>query len=872
MSLLTIPLECLRLVLKILQDRKDTFTLSVLLRVNSYFCSATLPYLYSRALDSPAFYIPHLFTMVCSDHVKLLQTLLRQRPRELVSDLLDAAYDVYPERSEHTISNLHPDKVQGSEVTQTSPSGIDYLSLMHAFIFESVVYRPKSGCHPVQSINYPSRLAAYIFRSKTGDAADEYGDGLQDDSLLFPPMFKVGHTKRTEQFRYGALSGALRRELTWTICSAVFEQIQSLAIPLSDMARYLDSVERFQSLRHVIFIMDELLDLQNAGDHVLEPRLDREQCLARRDQQFRSMITFMQRHAALFPNQIQRVDCPVEHTWPNLTVCPEEVMSELKDCLPVMVNPKTIDNNNWQQITRQFKSTNLDSVSEISMLGSLARSGMSSFLTSQPTFLSRCRALESLVFNSPGPGSFKWAVKEKLAWKQFGAALAIAGGGRLPESITPPGELLPPLQRVTIATFGTFSDEIDDIAFAFGEILLELCAFTFALDEESEESIGFRAGNGWTLPRIRKLHLAIQHKRLLIDRDFYALGLGNKIESLSLEDKSTGYHCQDVYTCRPLQVPLPALKTVALQGWSALTFHPDTLHRVPNLESLHLGVFSYTTDHFIPPVQELLDSFQPMEDRGVGTSKKEGDVGHAADEDNSNSDVNDGSLSNVSLLSPLAQRRPRRTWDWYLPKLQTLKLTAEWAFMFEFRMLEGCQSLELLSLNIYADSEGRAHERQLTTQDFVRSAMSGTLESPIVQEQEQDVEDGKSRFLVAPAIQTVLLYGHWIVDDAALRAMYGTTFSNVVLVNESGISGYTLQTWLSTLHGLPKLREASCGLQPVEGEEQMPVPEETLRAHGLVPRPITSSTNSAGVPEKVFRFQGVIACWSFAKDMEKSQG
>ncbi|KAG0046311.1 hypothetical protein BGZ83_008510, partial [Gryganskiella cystojenkinii] len=846
----------------ILRGRKDTVTLSVLLRVNSYYCSVTLPYLYGRALESSLVFTSNRGVMVRSDHIKLLQTLLRQRPRELVSDLLNAAYDVYPEQPDETMANSNSDQVMESE-TLANQTKIDYLCFVRTFIFESVVYMPVSGFGGVatQSNDYPSRLSDHTFRSKTGDAVGEYGDGLRDDHLLFPPMFKVGHTKGAADFRYGALTGALRRDLTWTICSSVFEQVQSLAIPLSDMDRYLDSVERFHSLRSVTFIMDEMLDLRGFGYHVLEARLDQEQCLERRNQQFRSMFTFMQRHTALFPNQIQSADCPVERSWRRSTICPEEVMNELKDSLPVMVNPVSINNHNWQQITRKFKSTNLDSVKEIAILGMQARNCMKTFLASQPTFLSRCRALASLKLNSPGPGSFKWAVKEKLAWEQFGVTtLTIAGDDPLPKSTMPAPEPLLPLQRVDIAVNGKFTDEIDDIAFAFGNTLLELCAISFVANGASEGSNEFRAGIAWMLPRIQKLNLAIQHQRLLIDRDLYAIGLGDQIESLELQDRSLDYRYQDVYTCRPAHTTLPALKKVALLGWPALTFHPDTLHRVPNLESLHLGF----SNHFMPPVQELLASFQPMEERAFETTKEDGVVDQDGCKGSNDVDDSEGSLSQSAMLPHYAdQRRPRRTWDWYLPKLQSLNLTSEWAYMFEFRMLEGCPSLQYLSLNIFTDdvttgNEGRAYERRLTTHDFVRPGLCSALKSPNDQDQEQE-EFGKSKFLVAPAIQTVRLFGHWNVDDTTMRVMYGTTFSEATLVEESGVSGYTLQTWLSTLHGLPNLKKAFCGLQLDEQEH-----EETMCAHGLVSRPITSSA-----PEKVFIFEDAIAHWSFAKDMEK---
>jgi len=87
-------------------------------------------------------------------------------------------------------------------------------------------------------------------------AATGFGDGIFDENLTLPLRAIVGCHNEVS-YRYAAVTMRLRRDLTWTVCSPIFEQIEELAIPLSDMNRYLDVVHRFQSLKVVQFTMDE---------------------------------------------------------------------------------------------------------------------------------------------------------------------------------------------------------------------------------------------------------------------------------------------------------------------------------------------------------------------------------------------------------------------------------------------------------------------------------------------------------------------------------------------------------------------------------------------------------------------------------------
>jgi len=169
-----------------------------------------------------------------------------------------------------------------------------------------------------------------------------------------------------------------------------------------------------------------------------------------------------------------------------------------------------------------------------------------------------------------------------------------------------------------------------------------------------------RIGRGWFLPQIQSIYISTKEQRLLLDPDFLAFGVGNQLGIMELVDQSRHYHCHDLYTCRPSTEPFPDLRRIELQGWSALTFHPVTLHQTPSLESLQIGLASDQNMTFIPPIQELLASFEsaPAE---LTTSGEEDD-----------DDVLLSQVSGMASVSVTVGNRPRWTRDWHLPQLKSL--------------------------------------------------------------------------------------------------------------------------------------------------------------------------------------------------------
>jgi len=269
-------------------------------------------------------------------------------------------------------------------VTATVCTGIEfgYLSFIDVFELESVIFLPS---YPIGSQNvrfdfkaYPERLVNWASKS--------------DKSPLYPPAYIEAY-EPSWLLCYGTLAASIRRDLTWTLCSPVFEQIREMIIPLSDMGRYLDAIERFKSLKEVSFKMDEIwvdecfqdsLSHAETKDEVKELERLRDT----RDEQFKSMTTFVKRHQALFPNLLQQVDCPPDYTWKTPMACPTVICNRLKSLLLGVDRPTTINSTNVDEIADRIASIDLGLVDSVSIVDRIT-----AVTSKDPSFLSRCRAL-----------------------------------------------------------------------------------------------------------------------------------------------------------------------------------------------------------------------------------------------------------------------------------------------------------------------------------------------------------------------------------------------------------------------------------------------------------------------------------------------
>jgi hypothetical protein len=353
-------------------------------------------------------------------------------------------------------------------------------------------------------------------------------------------------------------------------------------------------------------------------------------------------------------------------------------------------------------------------------------------------------------------GSFKWAVEAKQEEKAKQKEEAQARGNAIICNHNVGIEQnkqrkLAPLAKISLREDKKvyITDELDSIAFAYSSTLEKIAA-CFSMNSPVPRRV--HIGQGWVeLPALKQLSLFASYGTLVPDPLLFRLC--PNIASIEFRDITLEYRCQDVVPCRPAR--LPKVRRLVLSGWSALTFHPNTLYSTAKLVELRLltGVHRRDNRHFIPPIEELEQSYCPLGDKDVN--------------------ITTASTSTTTPLEPAAPRlfRPHWSWDWYLPELRNLRLNGEFAFRFQFRMLRGCPGLVNLQLDIRSANE--EHTRVLTNADLFwpGSTTSAPISATTVSER-----------IVAPVVHTLVMDGAWVVGDGvgvSVREFLKDMFPNV---------------------------------------------------------------------------------------------
>ncbi|KAG0205925.1 hypothetical protein BGX33_007641 [Mortierella sp. NVP41] len=575
-----------------------------------------------------------------------------------------------------------------------------------------------------------------------------------------PPTY-VETFKSKEELLRRCHQALLFREATWALASSILEQLQSISIPLSGIRRYIGVIDRFKRLEYAHFVMDEPFDYHGAGpDESTRSRKEEAMCV---------LIQFAQEHQRLFPGCLRRASTSDSGMWPDaIQACPKETELALVQILPPLERPEYLTKLNWPQFAAHPLS-----IPDLRFVEKLHNKTSPDkwFDTScdYEQLLQRCRSLSELDIISPGPGIFKWAVKEKKKSERLVRDRNLRrnnGEGMVRSTEDDLKYGLVPLKVVTLHEGSTqFTDEIDDIAFPFSDTLSELsvCTSRLALDGPRP----FHVGRGFVyLPLLTRLDFQRSLCRLLVHEDLF--DLCPNLVFVNLDDLTNLYECEDIVPCFPADLDI--LVTLRLSGWSALTFHPDTLHSTKDLKYFDIGL--YYDDYegcYIPPLQELNLSYG----------------------------IEDDSLDIFWIHFLPTIIRPQWTWDWYLPQ-----------------MLQGCPELRELSLLMY------------TFEDPVSRAIThSNLFAPRIGPIDHDDNDRNTpapeERILMHNLTKLRMEGNWTMDDAVLLAFLPGMFPNLKEMKEVDWLGATLKGLVKAFRVVKTLEKVTTTSQRKPSAEEM---------------------------------------------------
>ncbi|KAF9145379.1 hypothetical protein BGX30_009178 [Mortierella sp. GBA39] len=781
-----LPLECFQSILQTLAHQADVSALATLLRVNKHIASITLPYLYRDPFqrsfhhwkanegdsDHPIS-VDCLLRMLLSHYVTATLVDVNNIPKVVALALNLAAYR--------------------STVATATTSPLDYAAQIR-----------RINLHGWTFLN----LSIFHLSTLQPDL-QEYIDGPEFTVLCSWDQFLPEYERNNDSpvIRQGFLRVLLHRELTWTLANPIFEQLQTLVIPVSDINRYLGVLDRLGRLECVRFLVDEIYSCGPMARRVTEEWSAKAQ--ERENKSMGSLVRFVESHTQLFKGQLKIATCHSSSIWMwGIQACPADVQSKFLQLLPPLHRPKTLDARNAMQFVVHPHTTDLGHVKDIFL--ALPPGPLLDQLRGIRQFLQRCRSVKRLHLTSLGKGTFKWAVEEKWMVMDGMGGNTIINGGQGPPSLLDndrPACLLHGLVApkdiwIWDIRDGT-TDEVDDIAIAFSQTLTSLRATsrtTSALD--IPPAVHF--GRGWVdMPALDRLVLDTGTSRMMLDREL--LVHCPNLSYVALSDRTFDYRCQDIMPYLPAR--LCRLVKLQLYGWSSLSFHPDTFYSTSELRTLEVAMRPEFHDidlqdiYFIPPIEELNQSYNIHNDN---------------DDDESGAT---GSTATPAILEETQITRPRWTWDWQLPHLTQLRLSGEFAYLFEFRMLRGCPDLDTLHLDMA--TTGRTHRRILSMADLVSPSNGNNSSTDSIEDDGDDDDDPSTHQQPLPPLPTTTpttaalgriilsaltrlqLTGNWIIEDDFLFELLAVTFPKMEHLCLQGSTSFAVGSLLNVARALP---------------------------------------------------------------------
>ncbi|KAG9060903.1 hypothetical protein KI688_007860 [Linnemannia hyalina] len=193
------------------------------------------------------------------------------------------------------------------------------------------------------------------------------------------------------------------------------QDLESLSIPLSDITRYRHAIDRLPRLDHVRFILDVIYDNTPADGPT-----DR----ISRDDAMQAVVQFVEEHTRVFRGRLKTVEGAEGVSGIFLgNIITSDAQRQIYRLLPPIQQPKTISNNNWDQLMAHLLATDLAHVESIC---GATREQWRHVARESLQILPRCRSLKRLNTLALGKGTFAWAVQERR--KQANSESGSLGG------------------------------------------------------------------------------------------------------------------------------------------------------------------------------------------------------------------------------------------------------------------------------------------------------------------------------------------------------------------------------------------------------------------------------------------------------------
>ncbi|KAK3824152.1 MAG: hypothetical protein JOS17DRAFT_269897 [Linnemannia elongata] len=775
-----LPHECLRAILALFALEDHFGTLSAIARTNKRLASAALPYLYDdpyrvfsaerRFKQGEDYYGDRIPDKYLTNGHRLTRMLLRRLSIISTTEVHKSTTLAYGIPYSAIALNTNPTTaITGTNNTPFfSPQPLspifDYHShIRHLHVTPLAIF--------LGSRFRRSRRAKAFIR-EDGEFRRMCTSVLYGTKSLPPPVEDNGISPSRSQDAslMNLFQVMFHRETSWTLAEPILEQLRSLTISVSDVERYHQIGvigRRLRSLEKVRFMMDD--EVSHFNGFRQPASLSNRVVIARREKKMQAVVHFVKEFILVFGahqlRQVEFVDgveCGAG-LWPECSVYtfPTEIQLEVHQLLAPLFRyqpPSFLNQKNWIYLAAHPDVSDLSKVKEVRCLRVGDEEEWSHwrlFMEANRGLLQKCRSLEQIQMYSIATNSFCWAVQEK---KDFDRRLQSA---ELKDSREPHQEsekgLVPLAGAIIFGSQEQMIPDVNHIAFAFSQTLTRLQAYEYHSPSNAPFATtlgttvgGSLFGQGWVnLLFLTDLCLDSyleSRDRLRLTPDL--LSHCPNVASVHLGDNVREYRCEDIMPFLP--ATLDRLETLYLRGWSALSFDPATLSSTRSLRKVMILMKADTPlmCHFIPPSEELNWSFggltnQQYQSGGVG--EEGGGVGGGED---------------------VAARiiRPQWSWDWDLPELTRLVLTAEFAYRFEFRMLQVCPSLKRLELDI--KSYNAVHRRTITEADFYSSEMER---------------------VVAPSVCHIDMFGQWCFENrTVLEQFLAETFPNLEFLYADG--------------------------------------------------------------------------------------